>query len=544
VIVKPGVLGLMVVALWAASARAGAACSERADLLASPVSGVSLLFNEAGRQRITLQWPQVQIDGSLRVPTLLPAVADDHHGRFGPTEGQVVYLERDGNGGQRVCRLEQWESRAYSPTERPRPDGAPGLRRDESGNIRAVPYRDVPAQERNSILAKLTPHYYMARAEAYFYDQGGHLVEARLQETEDVNALSPRFPKTLMIDRLAFCAVYNAKGQLTSTTGGINETLTTVPGTQCAELQGGDVAISSYRYHADGTLLAELRAPRKKEEDNGLDAREAPGEWRGQGNAWLDATGPGGGRKGVFFGFFKTKGIYSLSTEYMDFAAYDAQPLYKELSSDGFKKLQYDFPNQRVPLSVIDDQFASLDKYPRVRTYPHRSGFTVMEFFDANRRAPRQRQWRGADLNRQEMYGADGRLTRVIHYGGVSQEVAREDLKRYAEIGVLKVTPTTSGYASYRVYDYDAKGKESLVFVCWQHDVPSNKPLRHFPWWTPDPTPKRSKEDALIYGMKNVANRCGTPDGKMLIQGLAQINAYMAKQYGYDVEKLSYDEVR
>ena len=139
-IVKPGVLGLMVVALWAASARAGAACSERADLLASPVSGVSLLFNEAGRQRITLQWPQVQIDGSLRVPMLLPAVADDHHGRFGPTEGQVVYLERDGNGGQRVCRLEQWESRAYSPTERPRPDGAPGLRRDESGTIRAVPY--------------------------------------------------------------------------------------------------------------------------------------------------------------------------------------------------------------------------------------------------------------------------------------------------------------------------------------------------------------------------------------------------------------------
>jgi hypothetical protein len=40
--------------------------------------------------------------------------------------------------------------------------------------------------------------------------------------------------------------------------------------------------------------------------------------------------------------------------------------------------------------------------------------------------------------------------------------------------------------------------------------------------------------------MKNVANRCGTPDGKMVIQGLAQIDAYMAKHYGYDVEKLSY----
>jgi hypothetical protein len=542
--VKPGVLGLLVVALWATSARAGAACSDRANLLTSPVSGVSLLFNGGEREGVMLLGQRFDGEGSLRVPGMMPAVAELKQGKFGPAGGQVVYLEPDGGGGQRVCRLEKWESRVYSPMARPQPDGTPGVRRDESGNIRAVPYRAVPAQERNSILAKLTPHYYMTRAEAYFHDQGGHLVEARLQETDDVNALSPRYPKTLMFDRLAFCAEYNAKGQLISTTGDISETLSKVPGAQCAGLQVGEVALYTYRYYADGALLAELRTPQRKEEDDGLDARDAPGEWRGQGNAWLDVTGPGAERKGVFFGFFKTKGIYSLSTEYMGFAAYDAQLFYKELSSNGSKKLQYDFPTQPVPLSVIDDQFASLDKYPRIRTYPHRSGSTVMEFFDANRRAPRQRQWRGADLNRQEMYGADGRLTRVIHYGGMSQEVAREDLKRYAESGVLKVTPTTSGYASYRVYDYDAKGKERLVFVCWQHDVPSNKPLRHFPWWTPDPTPKRSREDALIYGMKNVANRCGTPDGKMLIQGMGPINTYMAKQYGYDVEKLSYDQVR
>ncbi|HBS63177.1 MAG TPA: hypothetical protein DEB32_10770, partial [Stenotrophomonas sp.] len=80
----------------------------------------------------------------------------------------------------------------------------------------------------------------------------------------------------------------------------------------------------------------------------------------------------------------------------------------------------------------------------------------------------------------------------------------------------------------------------------WQHDVPSNRPLHRFPWWTPDsaPTPTRGREAALIYGMKNVANRCGRPDGTMLIQGMGPINTYMATQFGYDVEQLVYDKGR
>jgi len=264
----------------------------------------------------------------------------------------------------------------------------------------------------------------------------------------------------------------------------------------------------------------------------------------GAGSVWLSRGDGSGQRAIVDVSFSPSKSLTGMATAHMELFPGDAQPLYDERSVDGGVKLEYQFPMQPVPLSVIGNQFSDLDRYSRIRIYPHQSGLKIFEIFDSNSTRPRQRQWRALDLNRQEMFDAKGKLTRLIHYGAVPSKAYEEELKRYAQIGVLKVTPTTTGYASYRVYDYDTAGKERLTFVCWQHDVPSNKPLRHFPWWTPDPTPKRSREETLIYGMKNVANRCGTPDGKMVVQGLAAIDSYMAKTYGYDVEKLSYGEAR
>ncbi|WP_433925663.1 hypothetical protein [Stenotrophomonas nematodicola] len=529
------------------SAQAAANCSDRADLLVSPVAGVSMVFRGDTPGRVWLQGPQIYGEGDLRVPALRPAVVDLKEGKLGFTDGQVVYLEPDGKGGKRVCRTERWESRVYQPLSYAHRDGTPDLRRDRDNKVRAVPYRRWAGQERNPILAKLTPYYYMARVDAYFYDQGGHLVEARVQETEDVNALRQRYPKELMIDRLTFCARYNAQGQLIWTTGGMFESLVNVPGAQCAGLQTGEVETTSYSYHADGSLLARLFVPKKRDaaEPRGEGLALDADEWWGQGTAWPSASVPQRERLSVYFGFTNKAGILGLYTENTGLAAYDAQPPYKELLRDPNRKLRYDFP-QPVPLSVVDDHFATLDKYPRVRRYPHQSGLNVIEFFDGNSRTPRLRQWRSVELSRQETYNAEGKRVQVIYSGGRALKVYPEDLRRYAESGVLKVTPTRSGYASYRVYTYDASGKESLTFVCWQHDVPSNRPLHRFPWWTPDPapTPTRGREAALIYGMKNVANRCGRPDGTMLIQGMGPINTYMATQFGYDVEQLVYDKGR
>ncbi|QIO87642.1 hypothetical protein G9274_001327 [Stenotrophomonas rhizophila] len=543
----PGRLATAALLTLALSAQVAANCLDRADLLVSPVAGVSLMFTGTTGQWVSLLGPQTYDKGTVDVPALVPTVADLKRGKFGATEGQAVYLEPDGKGGQRICRVEHWESRVYRPKNYPQRDAPPVLRRDSDNKVRAVPYRRWVGQERNPILAKLTPYYYMARVDAYFYDQGGHLVEARVQETEDVNALRQRYPTELMIDRLTFCARYNAQGQLIWTTGEMSEVMAEVPGAQCEGLQTGRVETTSYSYHADGSLLARLFVPKKRDaaEPTGEGLALDADEWWGQGTAWPSASVPQHERKLVYFGFTNKAGILGLYTENTGLAAYDAQPPYKELLRDPSRKLRYDFP-QPVPLSVVDDHFATLDKYPRVRRYPHQSGLNVIEFFDGNSRTPRLRQWRSVELSRQETYNAEGKLVQVIYSGGRALKVYPEDLRRYAESGVLKVTPTRSGYASYRVYTYDASGKESLTFVCWQHDVPSNRPLHRFPWWTPDPapTPTRGREAALIYGMKNVANRCGRPDGTMLIQGMGPINTYMATQFGYDVEQLVYDKGR
>ncbi|KAG1253466.1 hypothetical protein G6F68_011324 [Rhizopus microsporus] len=189
--------------------------------------------------------------------------------------------------------------------------------------------------------------------------------------------------------------------------------------------------------------------------------------------------------------------------------------------------LRYTFPAEAVPLSAAGAQFSGIGGYTRVRSYQHRTGSEIYEIFAPRAKYPRERQWRTLDLNRQENYDAKGKLTRVILSGPVSGDAYTENLRAYADKGVLKLTPLTSGYSSYRVYDYDAAGRETLSFVCWRYEVSTNKPYAHFPWWEPDPRPKRSREAELQYARTQVGTRCGTPDGKMSVEGMGPVKKLM-----------------
>ncbi|KRG52353.1 hypothetical protein ARC23_06030 [Stenotrophomonas beteli] len=192
-------------------------------------------------------------------------------------------------------------------------------------------------------------------------------------------------------------------------------------------------------------------------------------------------------------------------------------------------------------MSAAGAQFSGIGGYTRVRSYQHRSGSEIYEIFAPGAKHPRERQWRTLDLNRQENYDANGKLTRVILSGPVSDgDGYTENLRAYAEKGVLKLTPLTSGYSSYRVYDYDAVGKETLSFVCWRYEVSTNKPYAHFPWWEPDPRPKRSREAELQYGRTQVGTRCGTPDGKMVVEGMGPVKKLMETKYGFGTTKLGF----
>ncbi|PTA76302.1 hypothetical protein C9416_18000 [Stenotrophomonas sp. Nf4] len=173
-----------------------------------------------------------------------------------------------------------------------------------------------------------------------------------------------------------------------------------------------------------------------------------------------------------------------------------------------------------------------------MREYLHRSDSRIFEVFGPQAKHPSERQWRTLDLNRQENYDAKGKLTRVILSGPVSGDDYTENLRAYAEKGVLKLTPLTNGYSSYRVYDYDAAGRETLSFVCWRYEVSTNKPYAHFPWWEPDPRPKRSREAELQYARTQVGTRCGTPDGKMSVEGMGPVKTLMETKYGFGTTKL------
>ncbi|KAG1392533.1 hypothetical protein G6F59_014574 [Rhizopus arrhizus] len=201
--------------------------------------------------------------------------------------------------------------------------------------------------------------------------------------------------------------------------------------------------------------------------------------------------------------------------------------------------LRYTFPAEAVPLSAAGAQFSGIGGYTRVRSYQHRTGSEIYEIFAPRAKYPRERQWRTLDLNRQENYDAKGKLTRVILSGPVSDDDGyTENLRAYAEKGALKLTPLTNGYSSYRVYDYDAAGRETLSFVCWRYEVSTNKPYAHFPWWEPDPRPKRSREAELQYARTQVGTRCGTPDGKMSVEGMGPVKKLMETKYGFGTTKL------
>lgn len=219
----------------------------------------------------------------------------------------------------------------------------------------------------------------------------------------------------------------------------------------------------------------------------------------------------------------------------------DATAVFAQRSQEPTNKLKYRFPGERVPAEIAKGLFEGITDYTRVREYYHRSHQRIFEVFGPGAKQPHERQWRTLDLNRQENYDANGRLTRVILFGPVPGSGGyTENLRAYVEKGVLKLTPLTSGYSSYRVYDYDAAGNETLSFVCWRHEVSTNKPYAHFPWWEPDPRPKRSREAELQYGRTQLAARCGTPDGNVIVEGMGPAKKLMETRYGFGTTKLGF----
>ncbi len=310
-------------------------------------------------------------------------------------------------------------------------------------------------------------------------------------------------------------------------------------------MEGVPSQVTGYTYYPDGSVeVVDMRRPKTlsagKDTTGTLPAGgdERSGAWTGQGVVYLKEGGSDHTVREVHFDSNEEHGLVRLKSYSAAIAAFDMTPIFSQRASGQNQELRYTFPAEAVPLRAAGDQFSGIVGYTRVRNYQHQSGQRIFEIFSPGAKHPRERQWRTLDLNRQENYDTSGKLTRVILSGPAPADGYTENLRAYAEKGVLKLTPLTNGYSSYRVYDYDATGKESLSFVCWRYEVSTNKPYAHFPWWEPDPRPKRSREAELQYGRTQVGTRCGTPDGKMIVEGMGPVKKLMETKYGFGTTKL------
>jgi len=437
-----------------------------------------------------------------------PEVAELKNKPFDSEGGSVYYLENGANG-QRICRAEEWKKR-----EKKLIDAQP-------------PARLHPA------VRHVYPYFELYKAYDLDYDASG-----KLTSIQQIDAAGRRVT--------TFCALYDKYGRVEVANESSGVSVSDDADFTCPQLRvkASESDAWYFTYRPDGSLATDLtkKATRKAgedpyREDIGIGTEATDGAWYASGSIYIGAANQRTRIGSMFYGSEK-RGISGIEDYSFVIAPADATALFAERSQDGQQKLVYRFPGERVPMEVATGLYEGITDYTRVREYRHRSHSRIFEIFSPGAKHPRERQWRTLDLNRQENYDAKGKLTRVILSGPVPADGYTENLRAYAEKGVLKLTPLTNGYSSYRVYDYDATGKETLSLVCWRYEVSTNKPYAHFPWWEPDPRPKRSREAELQYGRTQVGTRCGTPDGKMIVEGMGPVKKLMETKYGFGTTKL------
>lgn len=519
---------LLVVGMLAVSASVSAACNDAEAPLVAPEAGMEMRLLPSSAEKVTYRLPSINENKRVSFPEIVPGVSFLHNRGFDGDGGQVIYLESDGKGGKRVCRTESWAKRT-------------------AGGAHATSPAGKELSPDNPVLKRIFPYFYLDEVRAYFYNSSGRLGEVRLSRPMFQGGWEGSIRDFYRLNAVEACVRYDNAGRVIMVSGSPGAEASLNPAFQCSDLSMEEVPsqVTGYTYYPDGSVeVVDMRRPKTlfagKDTTGTLPAGgdERSGAWTGQGVVYLKEGGADHTVREVHFDSNEEHGLVRLKSYSAAIAAFDMTPIFSQRASGHNQELRYTFPAEAVPLRAAGDQFSGIVGYTRVRNYQHQSGQRIFEIFSPGAKHPRERQWRTLDLNRQENYDASGKLTRVILSGPVPADGYTENLRAYAEKGVLKLTPLTNGYSSYRVYDYDATGKESLSFVCWRYEVSTNKPYAHFPWWEPDPRPKRSREAELQYGRTQVGTRCGTPDGKMIVEGMGPVKKLMETKYGFGTTKL------
>jgi hypothetical protein len=386
----------------------------------------------------------ISLESDGRSPTIWPNDIDPTKAdrkKLTSIGGVVYFYEPDGKGGRRVCRMERWISRHVKV--------GPGEGDKTIPRKLKITAPTSPNQARNPALAALGKDYVFIGYSNLLYNAQG---------------LIPKIGPT--------CFYYTADGQVSWVAYESAKGL-------CIRSKPDPKKDSFIEvlFDAKGKGYgAVLSYPRKWSSDDDRttqkeSAKSDPNGWFqmwnfnygagmviGYGNdrvglTYIDATGSFGEKDDTIYHEMHKHDIWNPKMEVWQ--AYR----------------QYEFPNA-VSTDLLRHP-ETLYQYDRVRISG--SGVRLFERFAAGSNKLTARTWRDPNYKvaRQESFNADGKLVRAVAAdyldGWVGTPFAQENLAQYKS--QIKV-PFENIYL--RVYDYDAKGKESLVGIGWT-DYPREK---------------------------------------------------------------------
>lgn len=387
---------------------------------------------------------EISLDSDGRPPKIWPNAIDPvkaDRKKLSSIGGVVYFYEPDGKGGRRVCRAERWKSRHIEIA----PNGGYEVRTRKV----KVNAPNSPNQSRNPVLAALSKDFFFVGYTNLQYDAQG------------------RIPKLGRV-----CFYYTADGQ-------VNWVAYETAKGLCIRSKPDPKKESFIEvlFDANGKGYgAVLTRPNKwsSDDDRTSQKESVKNDPNGWFQVWKFSYGGGNvlgyGNDRVGLADFETTG--SLGEK--DDTVYNALGNAKRwggTKSSGITERHYEFPN-----SVSTDFLRhpeTLYQYDRIRVTD--LGMSLFERFAAGSNKLTARIWRSPNYKvaRQETFNADGKLMRAVAAdyldGYVGTPFAQENLAQYKS--QIKV-PFDNIYL--RVYDYDAKGKESLVGIGWT-DYPREK---------------------------------------------------------------------
>ncbi len=347
----------------------------------------------------------------------------------------VSYYEPNGRGGWRVCRVETWGPReiGQSPSE-----------------------KEVSADGRNALLRPLLGRFKKWHSEIYLYDSKGRIREkfsaySKKMEWGDDTGSRECFRFNEM-DRPELYVNAAFSNECPTGEPDVRDSFRRI---KYIDLKDGRTNFIWHENHIaspDGQWTKRITFKTFFKPGDGNEEL-----WFQGGNARVDPS------KGVT----QIIGGYNIGS--LDQSESDKFPY----SGGGLPPVEYYFTKPPVPMSVLENP-NTIYQYDRRRETEVTDGVKLIEYHPAGVHTLRERFYiasAGGRTLRQEQYDGHGTLKRVINLGFLKRDKNNGGFY-FEHLGDAKKSVRLRFHELYyRVWEFDANGKEKLVALGWNSKV-------------------------------------------------------------------------